>query len=75
MAATINLPVKVLDEKCADCKAINLEKTDYYSDLDKIFICYQCTNLHLCQYIKNRIVRNEQAERMENALNGVGNEK
>lgn len=57
--ATIQLPVEVLDEKCINCKAIDLEKTEYYADMETIFTQYQCTNLHLCRYIRNRIVRNE----------------
>lgn len=59
---TIQIPVSVLDEKCGTCKAMNLDKQDLYAGPDIVFTQYQCTNLHLCQYIRGRIVRNEQEE-------------
>ena len=58
--ATIQLPVEVLDEKCVNCRAIDLDKVDLYYGLDSVVTQYQCKNLHLCQYIRNRIVRNEE---------------
>ena len=57
--ATIQIPVTALDEKCISCNAMDLEKQDYYANMEKIATAYQCRNLHLCQYIRNRIVRNE----------------
>ena len=59
--ATIQIPVTVLDEKCATCKAMTLDKQDLYAGPDIVFTQYQCINLHLCQYIRGRIVRNEEA--------------
>lgn len=60
MAVTIQIPVSVMDEKCVSCKAMNLDKQDLYAGPDIVFTQYQCTNLHLCQYIRGRIVRGEQ---------------
>lgn len=60
--ATIQIPVSVLDEKCATCKAITLDKQELYAGFDTVITQYQCSNLHLCQYIRGRIVRNEQEE-------------
>lgn len=57
--ATIQIPVTALDEKCISCKAMDLEKQDYYADMEKVVTVYQCRNLHLCQYIRNRIIRSE----------------
>ena len=57
--ATIQLPVKVLDDKCINCKALDLTKNELYADIDKVLTEYSCSNLHLCMYIRNRIVRNE----------------
>lgn len=57
--ATIQFPIEVLDEKCMSCRAIDLEKTELYYGAESMITQYQCRNLHLCQYIRNRIVRNE----------------
>ena len=57
--ALIQLPVKVLDEKCISCQAMDLDKLELYADPDTVITEYQCRNIHLCQYIKNRIIRNE----------------
>lgn len=57
----IQLPIRVLDEKCCTgCQAMELEKTEYYANADTAFTEYYCKNLHLCQYIRNRIIRNIQ---------------
>ena len=60
---TIQIPAKVLDDKCATCKAIDLTKQEYYAGADVVLTEYTCSNLHLCQYIKNRIIRNESEEK------------
>ena len=60
--AIIQIPVSVLDEKCVTCKAMTLDKQDLYAGPEVVFTQYQCSNLHLCQYIRGRIVRNEQEE-------------
>ena len=60
MAATIQIPVTVLDEKCITFKAMSLDKQDLYAGPEVVYSQYQCTNLHLCQYIRGRIVRGEQ---------------
>lgn len=67
--ATIQIPVKVLDEKCTTCKAMYLTKQELYADANTFFTEYTCSNLHLCTYIRNRIVRNEN-ESEENLNNG-----
>lgn len=58
--ATIQIAVSVLDEKCGTCQAMHLEKQDLYAGPEVVLTQYQCSNLHLCQYIRGRIVRNEQ---------------
>ena len=63
--ATINIPVEALDEKCISCKAMTLAKTEYYASMDKVETVYQCENLNLCRYIRNRIVRNEKNNKEE----------
>lgn len=65
MAVTIQIPVSVMDEKCVSCKAMSLDKQDLYAGADIVFTQYQCTNLHLCQYIRGRIVRSEQDNKEE----------
>lgn len=57
--ATIQIPVRVLDEKCAGCNCMRLTKSELYGGADLLVTEYSCENLHLCTYIRNRIVRNE----------------
>ena len=58
--ATIQLPITVMDEKCAGCQCLNPEKKILYSGPDEEAVKYMCRNLHMCTYIKNRIVRGEE---------------
>ena len=58
--ATIQLPVKVLDEHCATCQCMSLQKEDLYVNMDTMVTQYFCENLHMCTFIRNRIVRNEE---------------
>lgn len=62
--AIINLPVEVMDENCAGCQCMDLDKTSYYAGDEQVGVYYSCTKIHMCQYIRNRIVRND--ERMKN---------
>lgn len=64
--AEIKIPVVVLDERCASCQCISLRKEDLYADFDKIITQFSCEHLHMCQYIKNRIVRGEAKEEKHN---------
>lgn len=57
---TINIPVGVMDESCAGCKCMSLSKTNYYGDGEVLGTVYECDNIHMCIYIRNRIVRNEE---------------
>lgn len=61
--AMIQLPVRVLDEKCAGCTCLRLTKNELYGGMDIVATEFSCENLHLCTYIRNRIVRNENSER------------
>ena len=71
--ATVNIPVEVMDEKCAGCKCMDLDKTEYYSGFEQVSLMYSCRNIHMCQYIRNRIVRNE--EKSEKDTEGTENEQ
>jgi hypothetical protein len=62
--ASINISVNVLDEKCKSCNCMDLKKEEYYADLNNVITEFACSHLHLCRYIKNRIVHNEEAEKM-----------
>ena len=64
--ATIQVPVEALDERCATCQCMSLKKVELYYGLDKMITQFTCENLHMCQYIKNRIVRGEQKEEKSN---------
>lgn len=55
----IKIPVEVLDENCAGCQCMSLKKEDLYFDFDQKITQYSCENLHMCMYIRNRIVRSE----------------
>lgn len=57
---TVQVPVKVLDEKCISCNCLSIGKQDLYYGADESVVQYYCDNLHMCTYIRNRIVRNEQ---------------
>lgn len=57
--AEIKIPVEVLDANCAGCQCMSLKKDELYYDFDKKITQYSCENLHMCTYIRNRIVRNE----------------
>ncbi len=57
---SINVPVKVLDEKCINCNCLSISKQDLYYGMDESVAQYYCDNLHMCTYIRNRIIRNEQ---------------
>ena len=57
--AQIQVPVNVLDERCASCQCLELSKDALYADGENILNSYTCTNLHFCTFIRNRIVRNE----------------
>ncbi len=59
--AIIQIPVKVLDPHCATCRALSIQKQEFFYDssADAYEIEYSCENLHKCIYIRNRIVRNE----------------
>lgn len=65
MAVTIQIPVSVMDEKCASCKAMSLDKEDLFAGPDIVFTQYRCSNIHLCQYIRGRIIRGEQENKEE----------
>lgn len=56
--ATIYIPVEVMDEGCSGCQCMELEKESLYG-MDQVATLYSCTKIHMCQYIRNRIVRNE----------------
>ena len=58
--AAIQITVNVLDEHCATCNCLNIEKHDLYGGIDIVSTEFSCTNLHMCRYIRNRIVRNEE---------------
>ena len=57
---SIYIPVKVLDEKCTSCNGLSISKQDLYYGMDESVAQYYCDNLHMCTYIRNRIIRNEQ---------------
>lgn len=59
MSTVIQIPANVLDENCATCNALELAKVDMYTGPDTVITEFRCTNLHLCQYIRNRIVRKD----------------
>ena len=67
MSTVIQIPANVLDENCATCNALELAKVDMYTGPDTVITEFRCTNLHLCQYIRNRIVRKDKEK--ENAEN------
>ncbi len=69
MSAMIQIPVKVLDEKCSSCRCMDLQKQDLYAGADVVFTEYYCSNIHLCTYIRNRIVRNEEKKEEEEHAN------
>ena len=58
--AVIMLPVETLDENCAGCQCMNLEKETLYGGGEMVAAQYSCINIHMCQYIRNRIVRKEE---------------
>lgn len=58
--AEIKIPVTVLDERCITCQCLTLQKDDLYFGVDKMVTQFSCENLHMCQYIRNRIVRGEE---------------
>ena len=64
--ATIQIPVQVLDENCAGCQSMSLDKTNYFADGYKVTSAYSCEHIHLCTYIRNRIVRKEGKATEEN---------
>lgn len=57
--AAIQIHVKVLDEKCATCQCLDISEQKCYSGDVAMFTEYYCANLHMCQFIRNRIVKNE----------------
>ena len=65
--ASIKLQVTVLDEHCASCRCLDISKQDlFYETLDGNsgkLAEYSCANLHMCRFIRNRIVRNEQKDK------------
>lgn len=63
MSTIIQMPANVLDENCATCNALDLTKVDMYTGPDTVVTEFRCSNLHLCQYIRNRIVRKEKENR------------
>lgn len=65
MAETIHIPVKALDEKCISCNCLDIEKNTLYGGCDIVMTEYSCSHFHLCTFIRNRIVRNEQAAQKE----------
>ena len=63
--AIIQLPVKTLDEHCAKCQCLDIVKQDLYGGADVVAVEFSCSNLHLCTFIRNRIVRNEKNTKEE----------
>lgn len=57
--AAIQLQVNVLDEHCVSCRCLDVTKQELYSYDDVCATEYSCSNLHMCRYIRNRIVRND----------------
>ena len=62
--ATVMIPVQALDEHCANCQCMDLDKQEIFAGFDPgpISVQYSCRNMRMCQYIKNRIVHNERSE-------------
>jgi len=65
--ATIQISVTVLDEKCKSCQCMSLNKVDLYGGTEEepYARMYTCGNLHMCNYIRNRIVRGEAQQNEE----------
>jgi len=59
--ASIQIPVRVLDDNCKTCQCLNLDYTEIFKDGSRMEKEYYCSNVHMCTFIKNRIVRNENA--------------
>ncbi len=60
--AVIQVPVNVLDENCATCQNMDLDKTTLFAMNQIVNVEYTCRNLHMCTFIRNRIVRNMKKE-------------
>ena len=58
--AVIMVPVEAMDERCAGCQCMDLDKETLYGGGDQAAVMYSCRNIHMCQYIRNRIVRKEE---------------
>ena len=67
---TIQLPITVIDERCAGCQCLKPEKKILYSGPDDETVQYMCTHIHMCTYIKNRIVRSEEKKEIKEDKNG-----
>lgn len=60
--AMIYIPVNVLDEKCADCQCMDLDQLKLYGGFEGLGVQYSCKNIHMCQYIRNRLIRKNRDE-------------
>jgi len=60
--ATIQIPVNVLSPNCTTCQCMELDKNTLYAGDEAVSVSYSCRNIHLCQYIRNRIVREEKSK-------------
>ena len=65
--AVIQIPVETLDENCAGCQCMDLTKTELFADFQIVTAAYSCRNIHMCTYIRNRIIRND--DRIEKEKN------
>ena len=71
--AVIMVPVEAMDENCKGCQCMQLEKEPIVGLLRNGEALYICKNIHMCQYIRNRIVRKEEKAVKEISENGHEN--
>lgn len=57
--AIIQVSVNALDENCVNCNCMSLDKEILYAGCEKVAVQFSCEHVHMCTYIKNRIIRNE----------------
>ena len=58
--AVVYIPVEAMDERCLGCQCMDLGKETLYAGCEQVAVTYSCRNIHMCQYIRNRILRKEE---------------